>query len=128
MSSLTMRPFLKERAGVGSKKKREVARHKLLLVLVHWPLLVGYMASEKNVVVKAPIEVFLQSSTHFCADSAPGVPDELPLGHLVLHVGRAQVHREQDQGEAHHVYRVHRHRQGGVTLAEPDRELFKKPL
>ena len=36
-----MRPFLKERAGVGSKKKREVARHKLLLVLVHWPLFVG---------------------------------------------------------------------------------------
>ena len=77
------------------------------------------MASQENVVVKAPIEVFLQSSTHckekvffitnkacfvtFCADSAPGVPDELPLGHLVLHVGRAQVHGEQDQGEAHHV-------------------------
>lgn len=36
-----MWPFLKERAGVGSKKKREVARNKLLLVLVHWPLLVG---------------------------------------------------------------------------------------
>ena len=39
----------------------------------------------------------------FCADSAPGVPDELSLGHLVLHVGRTQVHGEQDQGEAHHV-------------------------
>ena len=36
-----MRPFfLKEWAGVGSKKKREVARHKLLLVLVHRSLLV----------------------------------------------------------------------------------------
>ena len=36
-----MRPFLKEWAGVGSKKKREVAGNKLLLVLVHWSLLVG---------------------------------------------------------------------------------------
>ena len=36
-----MRSFLKEWARVGSKKKREVARNKLLLVLVHWSLLVG---------------------------------------------------------------------------------------
>ena len=133
-----MRPFLKEWAGVGSKKKREVARNKLLLVLVHWSLLVGckqlifiFILSNLNAKTNLyglaekccrkgfrrglppildplqGISFFLKTNkacfATFCADGAPGVPDELPLGHLVLHMGRAQVHGEQDQGEAHHV-------------------------
>ena len=39
----------------------------------------------------------------FGTNSAPCIPYELPLGHLVLDVGGAEVHREEDQGEAHHV-------------------------
>ena len=39
----------------------------------------------------------------FGTNSASCVPDELPLGHLVLDVGRAQVDGEEDQGKAHHV-------------------------
>ena len=42
-------------------------------------------------------------SITFGTNSASCVPDELPLGHLVLDVGRAQVDGEEDQGEAHHV-------------------------
>ena len=65
------------------------------------------MRSVDEPMFKAISENFLVTNKKgfvtFCADSAPGVPDELPLGHLVLHVGRTQVHGEQDQGEAHHV-------------------------
>ena len=39
----------------------------------------------------------------FGTNSASCVPDELPLGHLVLDMRRAEVDREEDEGEAHHV-------------------------
>ena len=54
------------------------------------------MISNKNYV----IAIF---SITFGTNSASCVPDELPLGHLVLDVGRAQVDREEDQGKAHYI-------------------------
>ena len=54
------------------------------------------MISKKN-------NAIVVSMITFGTNSASCVPDELPLGHLVLDVGRAQVDREENQGEAHHV-------------------------
>jgi hypothetical protein len=100
------------------KKECEVSWNKLLFALVHRTLLVSYMASQENVVIKAAVEVFLQATSHFGTNSASRIPYELPLGHLVLDVRRAEVDREEDQGEAHHVYGVNGHGQRWVALAE----------
>ena len=61
--------------------------------------------SVKNVfdVISKKNNTIVVSMITFGTNSASCVPDELPLGHLVLDVGRAQVDGEEDQGKAHHV-------------------------
>ena len=39
----------------------------------------------------------------FGTNSASCIPYELPLGHLILDMGRTEVDREENEGEAHHV-------------------------
>jgi hypothetical protein len=51
------------------KKECEVSWNKLLFALVHRTLLVSYMASQENVVIKAAVEVFLQATSHFGTNS-----------------------------------------------------------
>ncbi|RUS85543.1 hypothetical protein EGW08_006686, partial [Elysia chlorotica] len=60
---------------------------------------------------------------------AARVLDELPLGHLVLDVWAAQVHRQHDEGEAEHKHRVwckhaNENKWLGVACAEPFREVL----
>ena len=80
------------------------------------------VTSQKDIVVETAIEIIISWN---CSS---GVLDELPLGHLVLDVGRGQVHRQEDQGEAEHVDRVHSHAKSRVALTKSDGKLLKKPL
>ncbi len=61
------------------------------------------MSPKKNVVVhfaKKFAAVILVGSAD---NGVPGVADELALGHLVLDMGRPQVHGQQDQRKAKNV-------------------------
>ena len=55
-------------------------------------VLIRDVASQEDVVIKASIQVLISAT----GDCAPRVLDELPLGHLVLDVGRGQVDREKE--------------------------------
>ena len=55
-------------------------------------VLIRDVASQEDVVIKASIQVLIPAT----GDCAPRVLDELPLGHLVLDVGRGQVDREKE--------------------------------
>ena len=79
-------------------------------------VLICDVASQEDVVIKASIQVLISAT----GDCAPRVLDELPLGHLVLDVGRGQVHREKEQGEAKDINRVHSHSQTRIALTKTD--------
>ena len=59
------------------------------------------VTSQVDVVIEMPGEVVVDA---LCC--APRVADELSLRHLVLDVRTRQIHREEDEREAHHVNRV----------------------
>ncbi len=61
------------------------------------------VAPEENVVVHLPEEVVSAVASCHRRERVPGVADELSLGHLVFDVRGSQVHRQQDQREAHHI-------------------------
>lgn len=69
----------------------------------------GNMSAEKDVVVhfaqklRAVVVAAPVRPGTGPDDGVSGVPDKLALGHLVLDVRGAEVHREEDQGEAEHV-------------------------
>ena len=86
--------------------------------------LVCNVSSEENVIVKTTIEIIVRTAS----DGSTSVLDELSLRHFVLHMRGAQVDREQDQGEAEDVHRVHIHAKTGVTLTESYGKFLQEPL
>ena len=85
-------------------------------------LLISDMTSEEYIVVQTAVQVVILAPPNRSAS----VPDELSLGHFVLDVGRAQVHREEDQGEAEDVDRVHIH--PWITLTKSHGKFLQQPL
>ena len=97
------------------EKESEISGNVLLFTMsLDLAFLISDMTAEENIVVQTPVQVVL---VILAAPHRPaGVPDELSFGHLVLDVWGAQVHREEDQGEAEDVDRVHIH--AWVTLTK----------
>ena len=79
-------------------------------------VLVRDVSSQEDVVIKASVEILVSA----VGDCAPCILDELSLGHLVLDVGRGQVDREEEQGEAEDVNRVHTHPETRIALTKTD--------
>ena len=109
------------------EKESEISGNVLLFTMsLDLAFLISDMTAEENIVVETPVQVVL---VILAAPHRPaGVPDELSLGHLVLDVRGAEVHRQQDQGEAENVDRVNIHPQVWVTLTKPQGEFFQQPL
>lgn len=79
-------------------------------------VLIRDVASQEDVVIKASIKVLIPAT----GDCAPRVLDELPLGHLILDMGRGQVHRKEEQREAKDINRVHSHPETWIALTKTD--------
>ena len=61
------------------------------------------MTPKKNVVVHFSQQFAAVVLVRSADDGIPCVPDKLALGHLVLDMGRPQVHGQQDQRKAKNV-------------------------
>ena len=79
-------------------------------------VLVRDVAPQEDIIIKASIQVLIPAA----GDGAPRVLDELPLGHLVLDVRRGQVDREEEQGEAEDINRIHSHPKTRIALTKTD--------